>query len=105
MSEQERFLLGECVQAYLPVDGEQKRQFEALLQSESYAGVRAMNQTMYEKGQMDLVYSLIEARFGPVSDTIREDLERMPTEQLRRLALKVGTAASLADLGLGSAEE
>lgn len=79
-----------------------------------------MNQTMYEKGidqgfekgiekgiekgrqvgQVELVCSLIESRFGSVSEVVRRDLERLPLEDLRRLALKVGAAASLADLGL-----
>lgn len=112
LSEQERFLLGECVEAYLPLDEEQQRQFQNLLESRSYAEVRAMNQTTYEKGiekgiekgrregQMELVCSLIEDRFGPVPEAIRRDLQRLPLEQLRRLVLKIGTAASLADLGL-----
>ena len=49
---------------------------------------------------MELIGSLIEDRFGPVPEAMRRDLERLPAEQLRRLALKIGTAASLADLGL-----
>jgi len=104
LSEQKRFLLGECVQAYLPLDENQSREYENLLQSEPYAGVRAMNQTIYEKGlekgRLDLVRSLIEERFGPVSEAIRQDLERLSAEQLRRLALKIGTADSLAELDL-----
>ena len=112
LSQQERFLLGECVQAYLPLDEKQRRQFEDLLQSKPYAGVRAMNQTIYEKGieegiekgrqqgRIDLVCSLIESRFGPVPESIRRDLEQMPADQLRRLALKIGAAGSLSDLGL-----
>jgi len=50
LSDQQRFLLGECVQAYLPLDDEQQRQFERLLASEAYSGVQAMNTTSYEKG-------------------------------------------------------
>jgi hypothetical protein len=46
LTEQQRFLLGECVQAYLPLDEQQQEKFEKLLQSEAYSGVRAMNQTM-----------------------------------------------------------
>jgi hypothetical protein len=112
LSEQKRFLLGDCVQAYLPLDEEQHRQFEKLLQSESYAGVRAMNQTIYEKGmeegieigmekeRITLVCSLIEDRFGPVPEAVRRHLEGLPAEELRELVLKIGKAASLADLGL-----
>jgi hypothetical protein len=108
LSEQQRFLLGECVQAYLPLDEEQSREYENLLRSEPYAGVRAMNQTIYEKGieegiekgRLDLICSLMEDRFGPVSGAVRQDLERLSAEQLRRLALKIVTAESLADLNL-----
>jgi hypothetical protein len=131
LSEQERFLLGECVEAYLPLDEGQKSQFEDLLRSGTYEGVRAMNQTTYEKGiekgrqeeralnqttyekgmemgiergrdeeRRELVCSLIEDRFGEVPEAVERALERLSAEQLRRLALKIGTAASLADLGL-----
>ena len=95
LSEQERFLLGECVQAYLPLGEEQRSQFENLLQSGTYVEVRAINQTMYDKGiekgiekgrqeerqegsqegrqegQVELICSLIEDRFGPVTAAIR----------------------------------
>ena len=47
---QQRFLLAECVQAYLPLDETQKQEYDRLLQSESYAEVRAMNKTIYEEG-------------------------------------------------------
>jgi hypothetical protein len=50
LSDQQRFLLGECVQAYLPLDEAQHREFERLVATESYQGVQAMNVTVYEKG-------------------------------------------------------
>jgi hypothetical protein len=120
LSEQERFLLGECVQAYLPLDEEQQVQFESLLQSGTYTEVRAMNQTIYEKGiekgiekgrhegrhegQVELIASLIEARFGPIPEAISLKLQRLPAEDLRDLALKIAKAASLDDLGLPASE-
>jgi hypothetical protein len=124
LSEQERFLLGECVQAYLPLDQGQMREFEGLLQSESYAEVRAMNQTMYEKGiekgieegiekgwqegrqegrlegRIEVVIIMLQHRFGVLPDVIRPALERLSEEELRVLALKIPDASSLADLGL-----
>ena len=64
LSDQERFLLGECVQAYLPtLDDEQRRQYEDLIRSESYVEVQAMNQTIYEKG---LEEGLVEGLIGQV---------------------------------------
>ncbi len=63
-----------------------------------------MNQTTYERGiargQRQLICSLIEDRFGEVPEAVQRDLDRLSAEQLRRLALKIGRAVSLADLGL-----
>ena len=63
-----------------------------------------MNQTIYEKGRVDermeLICALVEDRFGSVPETVRRELEQMPAEQVRHLALKISAADSLADLGL-----
>src|SRR5208283_991526 len=48
LTDQQRFLLGECVQAYLPLDEAQVREFERLLATDESQGVRAMNKTWYE---------------------------------------------------------
>jgi len=124
LGEQERFLLVECVQAYLPLDDEQQRQFEALLQSEPYAEARAVNQTMYERGveeglekgiekgreagrqeaAVELVCSLIDDRFGLVPEAVRRYLERRSIEDLRGLAPRIAKAASLVELGLPASE-
>lgn len=116
LSDQRRFLLGECVQAYLPLDEQEKQVLEGLLQTESYVEVRAMNKTVYEEGlekgiekgiekgrrvgYLDMICSVIEERFGSVSADLTGHLEQLPVEELRRLALKIGTASSLAELGL-----
>ena len=71
-----------------------------------------MNQTMYEKGiekgiergrqqgQRQLVCSLIEDRFGPISEGVRKSVEQLSLEHLKRLGLQIGTAASLDELDL-----
>src|SRR5437763_645467 len=41
LTDQQRFLLGECVQAYLPLDAEQQRACERLAATEPSPGVRA----------------------------------------------------------------
>ena len=45
-----RFLLCEVVQAYLPLEGPQLEEFNHLLVTEKYAGVRPMATTWYEQG-------------------------------------------------------
>jgi hypothetical protein len=115
LTEQQRFLLNECVQSYLPADAEQKRELERLLQSETYAEVQAMNRTMFdearEKGmeegrraeRLELICAMLEGRFGPVSAAVRAYLEQLSMEELQRLAVKIGTGATQAELGLPAA--
>jgi hypothetical protein len=124
LSEQRRFLLGECVQAYLPLDDEQKREFEQLVGSEAYHGVQAMNTTWYEqglekgrveglekgrveglekgqeKGRREVLRELLEERFGPLPAPAVERLEQLPAERLKALSRAVLHAQSLRDLGL-----
>jgi hypothetical protein len=104
LSEQKRFLLGECVQAYLAMDEQQKQEYERLLASDSYAEVRAMNQTVYEqgieKGQMRLVERLLEKRFGAVTPQAREYVEKLSSDELVQLAMRIPAASSTAELGL-----
>src|SRR3954470_19684779 len=45
LNDQQRYLLAECVEAYLPLDAAGREAFERLKQGEAYAGVRAMNLT------------------------------------------------------------
>lgn len=120
LSDQRRFLLGECVQAYLPLDEAQQREFERLLTTGQYQGARAMNITPYEKGleqglaqgreqglakgieqeRRESLRELLEEKFGPLSPAVLEALAQLPAERLlpmRKAALK---AQSLHDLGL-----
>ena len=46
----ERFLLGECVRAYLPLGPEHRAEYDNLLATETFVGVKAMNKTFYEEG-------------------------------------------------------
>src|SRR5207302_7839346 len=75
LTDQQRFLLADCVQTYLPLDEEQERVFEQLIAPEIYQGVRTMTRTLatswYEKGQdqgrRETLREQLEARFGPLS--------------------------------------
>ena len=48
LNEQQRFLLGDCVEAYLPVDPVAVGRFHGIIEQNSTEGVRAMNKTRYE---------------------------------------------------------
>jgi hypothetical protein len=104
VTEQQRFLLAECVQAYLPLDAAQQQEFERLVASAPYQGVQAMNVTWYEKGlekgRRELLGAQLEARFGPLPATVVERLEQLPGEQLLALGKALVRAQTLAELGL-----
>lgn len=116
LSDQERFLLGECVQAYLPLDEAQQHEFERLLSTEIYHGVQAMNTTWYEKGleqgiergieqgvakeRRDSLRELLEERFGPLAPAVLARLEQLPVERLQPLRRAILKAQSLDELDL-----
>jgi hypothetical protein len=107
----QRFLLGECVQAYLPLDAERQREFERLLATEPYQGVQAMATTWYEQGLeqgleqgqrqlRELLRTQLEQRFGPLSTHAQERLASWPGDRLVELGRSLLTAQSLQELGL-----
>jgi hypothetical protein len=104
LSEQRRYLLAECVQAYLPLDRAQLREFEQLICAEPFQGVRAMHLTMYEKAEQDtlrrVVRDLLDERFGPLPFAVQERLQQFSAKQLNPLVKAVLRASSLRELGL-----
>jgi hypothetical protein len=108
LTEQQRFLLGECVQAYLPLDPPQQREFERLLATEPYRGVQTMNTTWYEKGLQQgraeerraVLRDQLEEKFGPLSGQVQERLQQLPADRLLGLTKAVLRAQSLRELGL-----
>ncbi len=109
-NEYRKFLLSECVQAYLPLDEPRERQeFEQLLKASEYREVQVMATTWYEqgrqKGQLEVLVIQLEERFGPLSAAVRERLENLPQDRLRELIRKIVTAKSLRELGLEEGNE
>jgi flagellar biosynthesis/type III secretory pathway protein FliH len=116
LTEQQRFLLGDCVQAYLPLDETQYREFERLLVTEPYRGVQAMNTTWFEKGvekgiekgiekgfdkgRRELLRELLQERFGALPQSVEDRLQQLPPERLTSLSKAILRAQSLKELGL-----
>lgn len=50
LTEQQKFLLAECVESYLPLDPQQQKELERRLSDRTLEKVQAMNKTTYEKG-------------------------------------------------------
>ena len=108
LTDQQRFLLGECVQAYLPLDEAQQREFQRLVATEPYVGVQAMNTTWYEKGiekgiekgRRDFLRELLEEKYGPLSPTVLVRLAQLPAERFPTLRKAILKSQSLSELGL-----
>lgn len=102
-------LLCECVTAYLPVDQEQRRQFEDMLLYHPNPAVRAMSvgllDDVKERGRLEglreLLRKLLEARFGSLPPTVLIRLQAWPSDRLTECGCALLTAASLDELGLG----
>jgi hypothetical protein len=104
LPDQQRFLLGECVQAYLPLEGPQLQAFEHLLLTPAYLEVKNVQLTWAEegeiRGQRRLIRAQLEIRFGVLSPQVQERLDRWPADRLEELAKAFVQAQSLKDLGL-----
>jgi hypothetical protein len=103
LTEQQRFLLADCVEAYLPLDEGQKQELQHLKTTKTYEGVREMNETSYEKGRrverLEVVCIWLEKKFGPVPQDLRTHLEGLSMDKLQRWIEQIPTATSLAELG------
>jgi hypothetical protein len=79
LTEQQRFLLKDCVDAYLPLSDVQRQEMDHLLMSPEMAKVQVMNKTTYEKGmEKAFQISLIrqgKKKFGPPSPEIQMRLQ------------------------------
>ena len=107
-NEYRRYLLCECVDAYLPLEGPQLQEYEHLLLTEPYREVLPMATTWYErgmekgieKGQRRLLLVQLEDRFGPLSEAVRQRVSDWPVDKLDDLSRALLRAQSLQELGL-----
>ena len=103
-----KHLLAECIKAYAPLDEQQWHEFDQLLLNERYQGVRAMGKTWteigeergLEKGQREILWKLIDARFGPLGPETRRRFDALPRERLGDVGVALLNAQSLRELGL-----
>ena len=107
-----RFLLAECLEAYAELDEPERQRLERLLGVGTFREVEPLMKTTYERGieqgvergfqqgQLWLTLRQLEAKFGPLSADVKEDVESLAPESLARLQLELLTATTLAQLGL-----
>lgn len=124
LNEQQRFLLVDCVQAYLPTDEEQRQQLQELMQTSEYQGVQAVNKTVYDEGMevgreegmevgrekgreegqriasLKIVCALLEKRLNAIPKELNQHLDKLSHEELQELAIQIATVDSLEELQL-----
>jgi hypothetical protein len=112
-----RFLLVNCVETYVQLDGEAREEYERLLADEPNREVTIMEMTWadtleakgvekgLEKGRLEgmrtLLLGMLERRFGPLPEGARKHLGAIDSpEELSELGDRVLDARTLDDLGL-----
>ncbi|WP_020475090.1 DUF4351 domain-containing protein [Zavarzinella formosa] len=110
LDENRKYLLAECVQAYLPLTPDQQNQFEQLQGSPNFRGLKAMNVTTREKGVQEgiskgiikVVIRQLTAKFGGVPSELDHQLEMKSIDELMELSTRILTANTLEELGIES---
>lgn len=108
VTEQQRYLFAECIQAYLPLLPEDQDRFIELQVTPAFSGVKAMNLTWHDKGiikgkiegQAEMLANQIRIKFGVQPAKVMPQLDRLSTEQLLALSEKVLVATTFQELGL-----
>jgi uncharacterized protein DUF4351 len=110
----QKTLLCECVSAYLPIDEEERQQFEEMLRNHPDSGVRAMELGLLDhvehrgrlegrlEGQREMLREVLETRFGPLTPAAAARLQAWSTDRLTEVGRALFSATSLEELGLGS---
>jgi hypothetical protein len=103
----ERFELANCVETYLQLTPEDVEEFSLLGTSQTRRARTMLYRVtwadkMMGEGARQMLFGLLEDRFGSIPEEVRERLQRIRSlERLNRLAKRVRKVASIQDLGLG----
>jgi len=109
LDELHSFLLGNCVETYLQCEGRDAEELAALQARDNAKEVRAMRLTWAdqlrkegeEQGGRQILLDLLGARFGPLSDEVKQRVEGIHSvKRLTEIAKQVLVAHSLEEMGL-----
>ncbi len=93
----------ECLEAYADLDEAQKERLQVLLQTETYQEVAPLMKTTYERGlergiaqgERRSALRQLEAKFGPLSLEVKQQVEAMAGEVLAQLQIDLLKAQTL----------
>ena len=115
---QQRFLLSDCLQAYIPLDAVGRELYERITKAQPYSRIEPMNETPYdfgmakgeakgiekgmatgmEKALRDVAIALLESKFRSVPANVVERIGKLSYAELRTLAIGIPGAASIEEL-------
>lgn len=110
-SELGRYVLADCLETYFPLTNAEKQRYKQMNQPKTpdATTVEVPFELPYEsifekrgrwKREKEILQRLVEKRFGPLSDEVREQIKNLPQERVDPLLLDILDAKSLKDLGL-----
>jgi hypothetical protein len=99
-----RHPLAECLEAYTDLDETQEERLQQLLNTERFQEVQPIMITTYERGILQgerrSALRQLEAKFGPLSQEVRQKVEALEPEALAQLQIDLLRAQSLQELRL-----
>jgi hypothetical protein len=99
-SNQRKYLLCECVDAYLPLEGVQMEEYEQMLVTPPYQLAQKYGKTFSERGMLKILREQLTDRFGPLSAVALQRLEALSEAELVDVGKRFYRVAKLSDLGL-----
>ncbi len=107
-NDQHKQILADCFAAYFDLSDEDQEEFARIQQEETYKEVPDMTTVWHEQGRKEgeinksrrLLHTLVEKRFGPISDDTQKKLNALPTERLDELIVSFSEVKSLEEAGL-----
>lgn len=104
LCDQSKFMLGECVDAYLPADESVRTELKGLLKTERYREAGIMNVTTYERGiekgrVLGMLESVLDIKFGKAGIDLFDELKGIDdSDFLREVTKSARFAGSIQEL-------
>ncbi len=102
----QRFLLSDCLQAYLTLDATNRERYDEITKAEPYSRIHAMNKTPYDNGielgqenaMRSAAIALLESRFRTVHKPYLDRIRTLGYDELLALVIRIPNAASIESL-------
>ena len=106
----QRFLLSDCLQAYLTLDEASQELYKQIIKAEPYSRIQAMNKTPYDQGieqgieqgkenaMRNAAIALLESKYRAVPKRFLERIDALGYDELLALVVRIPNAASMESL-------